>query len=190
LKLEYDEPISNFAFRFNLRRCTKVAVALLDGGANIDFVTPPRVGSECAGLMPLMYAAKGNHAGVTRLLLERGADGTKTTTRAAYGHPAGFTALDIVRRYAEWNNEAFAATFAEVFAVLRLKCCSTCGMTAAGLPATAAGVEPRLKHCACCPANNIRAHYCGPECQRADWVSRHRAECAEARRAQLAAGVD
>jgi hypothetical protein len=189
LKLEYAEPISNFAFNFNLRRCTMVAVALLDGGANIDFVSPPRVGFQCAGMTPLMCAAKGNHAGVTMLLLERGADGTKTTTRAAYGHPAGFTAFDIVRRDATclWDNETSVATFA----VLRLKCCSTCGMTSAGLPATAAGGEPRrLKHCARCPASAIRAHYCGPECQRADWVSRHRAECAEARRAQLPAGVD
>ena len=50
--------------------------------------------------------------------------------------------------------------------------------------------EKRLKHCARCPADNTRAHYCGEECQRADWVARHRGECAEARRARQAAGTE
>ena len=75
-------------------------------------------------------------------------------------------------------------------AVLRLMCCSTCGMTVAGLPVTAAGVRKRLKHCARCPATTTRAHYCGTDCQRADWVARHRGECAMARRARQAAGTE
>ena len=161
----------------------KVAVALLDGGADIDFTTPPR--HECPGFTPLMFAAEGNHAGVAKLLLERGADGTKTTIQATAWIAAGSTAIDIARTRAEGNPD-----YAETLAVLRLMCCSTCGVTSAGLPAAAAGVERRLKHCARCPADDTRAHYCAEDCQRKDWVARHRGECAEARRARQAAGTE
>ena len=74
----------------------QVAVALLDAGADIDFATPP--GYNLPGFTPLMHAAVGNHAGVAKVLLERGADGTKTTTQAVHGVVAGSTALDMVRR--------------------------------------------------------------------------------------------
>ena len=55
-----------------------------------------------------------------------------------------------------------------------------------------AGGQRRLKRCGTCPAGGpLGANfYCGPKCQRADWVARHRAECAEARRARQAAGTD
>jgi hypothetical protein len=72
-----------------------VAVALLVGGANIDFATPPR--HKNPGYTPLIYAAASNHAGIVKMLLKRGADGTKQITKAAHGHDAGSTALDIVR---------------------------------------------------------------------------------------------
>jgi hypothetical protein len=40
-----------------------VAVALLDGGADMDFATPPSGGFTYSGFTPLMYAAKSNHSG-------------------------------------------------------------------------------------------------------------------------------
>jgi ankyrin repeat protein len=39
----------------------------VDGGANINFSTTPDL-----GFTPLMYATTYNHAGVVKLLLERG----------------------------------------------------------------------------------------------------------------------
>jgi hypothetical protein len=153
----------------------KVAVALLDAGANIDHATP----RGCyPGLTPLMYAAIGNRASLAKLLHRRGADGSKTTTWATGGIHAGSTALDIARSRATRDPD-----YAETFAALRKRCCSTCGMTAPGLGAA----RTRLKQCSGCPALGLSAHYCDEVCQRADWVSRHRAECAEARRAQQAA---
>jgi len=112
LNLTYDEALLNVAVNYKLRRYTKVAVALLDGGANIDFTTPRR--HECPGFTPLMFAAEmfaaeANHAGVAKLLLERGADGTKTTSQACAGIAAGSTALDIARQRAGRNRD-FAKT--------------------------------------------------------------------------------
>ena len=163
----------------------QVALALLDGGAHIDFATPPRHGRPGdPGYTPLIYAANNNHAGVVKLLFERGADGTMRNARAARGIDAGLTALDIARHRA--NDKA---GFAETFAVLRLWCCSTCGVTSSGLSAMAAtGGEQHLRRCGNCPARGSSAQYtgaqyCGTECQRADW-GRHRGECAEARRAR------
>ena len=166
-----------------MQRCTKVATALLDGGAIIDFVTPPRRLINLLGFTPLMYAAIKSRAGVVKMLLERGADGTKIpasqTISGVVVAPPG-TALDIVRSLAHCGID-----FAETFAVLRMLCCSGCGVTSTSLSAAAAaaGAERYLKSCAGCPPNGSRAHYCGKECQRADWVLRHRGECAEARRA-------
>jgi len=160
-----------------------VAAALLDGGADINLARPPRH-SVLPGFTPLMCAAVANHAGVVKLLLERGADGTMKNARAARGIDAGLTALDIARHRA--NDKA---GFAETFAVLRLWCCSTCGVTSSGLSAMAAtGGEQHLRRCGNCPARGSSAQYtgaqyCGTECQRADW-GRHRGECAEARRAR------
>jgi hypothetical protein len=151
----------------------KVAVTLMDAGADIDCATPPR--HDYPGFTPLMYAAVGNHAGVAKMLHKLGAEGTKTTTRAAYGICAGSTALDIARTCA-----ACDLRFAETFAALRKRCCSTCGMKSPGL----AAARTRLKQCSACPAGGPSAHYCDEVCQRADWVLRHRAECTEARRAQ------
>jgi hypothetical protein len=55
------------AFKVDLRRYSKVVVALLDAGANADFTTPPLwLRRDCAGFTPLMYAAKG---GARRKLL-------------------------------------------------------------------------------------------------------------------------
>jgi hypothetical protein len=127
-----------------------------------------------------MCAALGNCADVAKMLHKRGADGTKSNTQAAYGHDAGSTALDIAHRCAACN-PGYAATFA----ALRKRCCSTCGMTAPGL----AGARTRLKQCSGCPAGGPSAHYCDEVCQRADWVLRHRRECAETRRAQQATGT-
>jgi hypothetical protein len=110
---------------------------------------------------------------------------SKATTRATPLMDMGCTALDAMRVAAIANPD-----YAETLAVLRLQCCSACGMTSAGLPAAAAGVERRLKHCARCPADDTRAHYCGENYQRADWVSRHRGECAEARRAGQGASTE
>jgi len=132
-----------------------------------------------------MFAADANHAGVVTLLLKRGADGTKTTTPASRWDDTWYTALDMARLKAVSD-----PGFAETLAVLRLQCCSTCGVTSAGLSAATPGVEQRLKRCASCPAHGSGAHYCGKDCQRADWASRHRAECAEARRARQAAGAE
>jgi hypothetical protein len=47
---------------------------------------------------------------------------------------AGSTAIDIARTLADAS-----ADFTETLAVFRQMCCSMCGMTSAGLPATAAG---------------------------------------------------
>ena len=94
--------------------------------------------------------------------------------------------LHTVRLFADTRPE-----FAETFAVLRKRCCSTCGMTSPGLSAATAGEEQlHLKRCADCPARGSRARYCSKACQRADWVPRHRAECAEARRARQPAGTE
>jgi len=54
---------------------------------------------------------------------------------------------------------------------------------------TCATISRYLKHCGNCPARGARAWYCGAECQRADWVPRHKGECAEGRRARQAAGA-
>jgi len=156
----------------------KMAVALLDAGADIDFATPRR--HNYPGFTPLMFAAMGNRAALVKLLHKRGADGTNTTTQAAHEIDAESTALDIARRCA-----ARDPGFAETFAALRKRCCSTCGVTSPGL----AAARTRLKQCSACPAGGPSAHYCDEQCQRADWVSRHRRECAEARRAQQAAGA-
>ena len=142
-----------------------MAVALLDRGADIDHSTSPRHG--CFGFTPLMYAAMGNHAGLVRLLHKLGADGTSTTTRAALEIDAGSTALDIARL-----RTAHYPIFAETFAALCKRCCSTCGMTSPGL-----SVRTRLKQCSGGPAGGPSAQYCSEQCQREDWVSRHRAEC-------------
>ena len=163
----------------------KVAIALLHGGANIDF-TSLATTSDYPGFTPLMYAVDANNAGVAKLLLERGADGGKTTNRDTLGYAAGSTALDIARKRANNN-----ADNAETLAVLRRRCCSTCGMTSPGVSAmTAGGGEQHLKRCGNCPARGSRARYCSKACQRADWVPRHRGECAEARRARQAAGTE
>ena len=176
----------------------EVAAALLDGGANINLAI--NLNSVLPGYTPLMCAAVANLTGVVKLLLERGADGTNTTT--ARSPPAilswsatsmmtipsvaaGSTALDIARTRFDAS-----ADCAETLAVLRLMCCSTCGMTSAGMSATTAGENRRLKRCGSCPARGPCAHYCGAECQRADWASRHREECAEVRRARQAAGTE
>ena len=57
----------------------KVVIALLDGGADIDFATPP--GHACSGFTPLMYATSGDHGDVVKLLLKHGVDGTKYNTQ-------------------------------------------------------------------------------------------------------------
>jgi hypothetical protein len=109
--------------------------ALLDGGANVDFVTPPR--HESAGCTPLMYAVIAQHTGITKLLLERGADGTKKSTQATPGQVAGGTALDIARGIA--NALCLGRGLAKpdvgdagMLALLSLMCCSTCGVTSVG----------------------------------------------------------
>ena len=163
-----------------------MAVALLDAGANIDFATTP--GHEGAGgFTSLMYAAAGNHAGVVKLLLKRGADGALMTTQTTEGIVAGSIALDIARLLCADDNNV---EFAETLEVLRRRCCSSCGMTSPGLCAMTAGEEQHLKRCGDCPDRGLRARYCSKACQRADWVSRHRGECAEARRARQAAGTE
>ena len=159
----------------------KVAVALLDAGADIDFVTPDN--GNFPSLTPLMYAVHGNNTSLVKLLLKRGASGTKRTTLVVGGHPVGSTALDIARLCADKSPD-----YAETFTVLRKRCCSTCGVTSPGLAAKTAGEKKHLKRCGDCPARGSRARYCGDHCQRADWVSRHRGECAEARRAREASG--
>jgi len=161
----------------------QVALALLAGGANIDFATLPR--HRHAGVTPLMFAAFASHAGVAKLLLKRGANGTNTSTVITRGVGALCTALDIARLQADRG-----PAFAETFAVLRRRCCSTCGMTSPGLSEATAGEEQHLKRCGNCPASGPRARYCGKQCQRADWVLRHRGECAEARRARQAASTE
>ena len=155
------------------RGLAQVAVAILDGGADIDFVTP-----GVHGFTPLMYAVHGNNASLVKLLLKRGADGTKRTIHLAGGLDAGSTALDIARLGADSDPD-----YAETFTVLRKRCCSTCGMTSPGLAAKTASKKKHLKRCGNCPARGSRARYCSEECQRADWVLRHRGECAEARQA-------
>jgi hypothetical protein len=116
--------------------------------------------------------------------LLRGADGTKEATQTVPGVDAGSTALDIARTHAGAN-----ADFRETLAVLCLRCCSTCGVTSAGLSGTTPGGAQRLKRCASCPAGGPVAHYCGVKCQRADWVARHKGQCTEARHARQAAGT-
>ena len=128
----------------------------------------------------------GNSAGVAKLIMKRGADGTKKSSRAVLGHDTGSTALDIARGLRA-NSKPDST---EPFAVLRKRCCRACGMTSPGLAAATAGAEQHLKRCGDCPAHGSRARYCSKECQRADWVSRHRGECAEARRAREAAGTE
>jgi hypothetical protein len=161
---------------------TEVAVVFLDARANIDFVTPPR--HEYAGLTPLMYAAMESRTGVAKLLLKRGADGTVNTTHAAHGHDVESTAFDIARRRADRYTDC-----AETFVVLRKRCYSACGMTSPGLAAKPAGEQRHLKRCSNCPARGSRARYCNEDCQRADWVSRHRGECAGRGWVRQAAGT-
>ena len=156
----------------------EVALALLASRANIDFATPP--GHPSAGFTPPIYAAIAGRSGVAKLLLKRGADGIKTATRRV----GQCTALDIARLRADCGPGS-----AETFALLRRRCCSTCGMTSPGLATKTAGEQKHLKRCVECPARGCRARYCDEVCQRADWLSRHRGECAEARRARQAAGI-
>jgi hypothetical protein len=80
-----------------------------------------------------MVAAEMNHAGVVRLLIERGADGTKASTKTALEIAVGSTALDIARLHAK--RDCLGRNFSETLAVLRLMCCSGCGVTSAGLSA-------------------------------------------------------
>ena len=161
----------------------QVVGALLAGRANIDFVTPPL--HKYAGFTPLMYAAIASHAGVAELLVSSGADGTKTATVITGGVGVVSTALDIARLRADRGPD-----FAETFAVLRRQCCSSCGMTSPGRAAKTAGEQKYLKRCSECPARGCPAMYCDEVCQRADWVSRHRGECAEARRVRQATGAE
>ena len=149
----------------------EVAIALLDGDADIDFVTPASSSHSYPGFTPLMYTMSGNNAGVAKLLLKCGAEGTKHTTHAACGLAAGSTALDIARLFANRFPDS-----AETFVVLRKRCCNTCGITSPGLAAKTAGVKKHLKRCGDCPASGSRARYCPEACQRADWASRHRGE--------------
>lgn len=157
----------------------QAAVALLNGGANIDFATLSR--HDAPGFTPLMYAAMKNHTAIVKMLLNRGADGTKTSSHAWAGIAAGSTALEIKRIQSDMYTVDFAASLrsigqgdvnlvtdiAETMALLRMRCCSMCGMTSAGLSATTPGVAQRLKRCVNCPARGDGAHYCGKECQRA-----------------------
>ena len=114
-----------------------------------------------------MDECKPLHAGLAKMLLKRGACGTKTTTVAGFTIQAGSTALGIARSL---NNRATG--FAETLAVLRQMCCGMCGVTSAGMSAMTPGQERHLKQC----GGNCPARYCGKECQRADWVARHRGE--------------
>ena len=166
------------------RGLAEVVVALLDAGANVDFATPPQH-VNYAGFTPLMYAVDQNHAGLAKLLLKRGADGTKTSSEAFEGIDAGSIALGIARFHAGHD-----ADCTETFEVLRRRCCSMCGVTSSGLCTMTASEEQHLKRCGSCPARGPRAQYCSKACQRADWVSRHRGECAEVRRARQAAGTE
>jgi hypothetical protein len=131
-----------------------------------------------------MDATLDNRAGVVKLLLDRGADGSKRTTMTP-AVPEGSTALEMARHLADISPEDSA----ETFAVLRQLCCSACGVTNPGLSAMTVGGDRHLKRCGNCPAVGSSAYYCGEVCQRADWISRHRAECAEARRAHEAAEI-
>ena len=58
------------------------------------------------------------------------------------------------------------------------------------IPVTAGRRVGHLKRCGSCPAHGPCAQYCGTGCQRADWVARHRGECAEARGLRQAAGTE
>ena len=86
-----------------------------------------------------------------------------------------YSVLDIARLHNDKYSDC-----AETFALPRKRCCSTCGMTSPGLAAMTTGDEQLLKRCGDCPARGLRARHCSKECQRLDWVSRHRGECAEA----------
>ena len=101
----------------------KVAVALMDAGANIDFVPITTLPGWQAGFTPLIHATLENRAGVVQMLLKRGADGTKGTTQIEGGP---HTALDVARNLFD----AGRAGSVETLAVLRLRCCSTCGARA------------------------------------------------------------
>jgi len=147
-----------------------VVVALLDGHSDIDFATPVN-SNHIPGCTPLMYTVQGNNAVVAKLLLKRRPDGTKHNTQAYHDLVVGSTALDMARLCAGDNPD-----FAEIFTVLRKRCCSTCGMTSPGLATKTAGEENHLKRCGECPARGCRARYCDEVCQRAEWVSRHRSE--------------
>jgi ankyrin repeat protein len=63
------------------------------------------------GITPLMIATVKNDAGIVKLLLKQGADGTRGTTHAALGLHAGSTALDIARSLTD-DNADFAETLA------------------------------------------------------------------------------
>jgi hypothetical protein len=132
--------------------------------------------------VPLIFAAVANHTGVVKLLLKRGADGTKMTTRATPGMDVGSTALDTMRVAACIN-----PGYTDTLEVLNRRCCSTCGMTSPGLAVKTEGERKHFKRCGDCPAGGPRARYCSEACQGADWVPRHRGECAEARRVRQAA---
>jgi hypothetical protein len=159
-----------------------VVVALLDADAHIDFATLAS-SSRFRDLTPLMFAVEGNNAGAAKVLLKRGAGGTKHTTQAAHGLAAGSTALDLARHCTGHNPD-----YAETLEVLRKRCCNTCGMTSrnqreqnaefVGVNQEARPPQQKLQLCAGCPRHKgVRARYCSPKCQKADWVVRHRAKC-------------
>ena len=90
-----------------------MVVALLDAGADINFATPTGNSDYLDfNFTPLMHAVDANNAGLAKLLLKRGADGTKHTThwQAALlgvdGFDVGSTALDIARLQADHNAES------------------------------------------------------------------------------------
>ena len=92
--------------------------------------------------------------------IKRGADGTMATTRDRQALVAGSTALDIARLCAQ-----SVRGYAQTFALLRERCCSTCGMSAT----IAWGRQRHLSRCGH-PARGSRARYCSKACQRTAWM--------------------
>jgi len=141
-----------------------VLATLIEGGADINFVSTVDLTPQCLGMLtgatPLFSIAvrrRQEDADMIRFLIEQGADGKNRCDV----NGTLMTALQFAR--AADLESASGGSF--TFEVLRELCCAMCGDTKK---------HCHLKRCDRCPENDrYTARYCSQECQVADWFSRH-----------------
>ena len=82
-----------------------------------------------------------------KLLLKRGADGAATCTPTATRDGYGLCYIDIRVTTLDWarSRAKSDADCAETLAVLRQRCCNTCGMTSPGRAVQVDGIITRFE---------------------------------------------